>query len=712
MSFVQTHLHSNFSIFDGISRIEDYINKAKEYNHSAICLTDHGNYSGTYEFQEYALKNGIKPILGCEIYCVDTLQRTDEKGKRIREKNNHIVLHVMNKDGWKNALRLNYLSNQDEEHFYYKPRNSFRELFEHSEGICLGTACLASPFSNLLKRGMEKEAEELFQEFLLHFPDRMYGEIQLNEIEEQKAYNEWIIYQSTKNGIPIIVAGDCHYVNPEDALTQQIAFKITREENEEANQDYTSKSNWYHKEEDYLDFNKRFGFNYDEDRLKSWIANSNFVNEKCDFISKPHYGISMPRQAFDEEKEIIELSKQGLAEHFNCNYNECPEEYKSRLSMELNLILKKGVMRYFLCLRDILKWCDENKIPRGVARGSAGGSLTCTCLGITKWSIDPIKYKLLFERFISEERMNDAIINYSEDEFEGEVVKNNNSSFEELKSLTVPHVKGEHKYRLARELYRANIAYNNGINVIDTIKSTKNISNAYVIPYILGLTKEVDLSKPLDIVSIKPGSGGLDIDSDIAGSGKDLVFKHLQEKYGKERVTYVGTYTEEGIKPAVKDLLRKEGVSFKESNDFCSSFNPDLEEWSDILKDLEKNNPTQYAFYLRHRAGLDFVPKIQHFIRGKGTHAGGCMIFEKPVYEWTPVNRVKDDIATAYTESGNSPILDENGYIKLDILGLNTCDLINDTVNSIDEELVEIEDDDGIKKIVPISYIPKELLEE
>ena len=156
--------------------------------------------------------------------------------------------------------------------------------------------------------------------------------------------------------------------------------------------------------------------------------------------------------------------------------------------------------------------------------------------------------------------------------------------------------------------------------------------------------------------------------------------------------------------------MRKEGVPFKESNDFCSAFNSELEIWEDIIEDLKTKNPVQYGVYLKYKSSLDFVPKIQHFIRGKGTHAGGCMIFEKPVYEWTPVNRVKDDIATAYTESGSSPMLDDNGFIKLDLLGLNTCDLIDKTIKSIEEELVEIEEN-GIKKIVPISYIPKELLE-
>ena len=712
-NYVNLHNHSIYSALDAVCTPEQLIDKAVEYGHKAIAITEHGNFNSIPRFQKYALEKGIKPILGMEGYIVETLQRFDEKGKRVRDKNNHVILHAMNEIGWKNLMKLNYLSNSDEEHFYYKPRNSFKELFEHNEGIMLGTACLASVFANYLKKGEIDKAEKMFQEFILHFPDRMYAEVQINEVSyedlDQKKYNEWLIFQATKNGIPIVLSGDTHYVNKDDWNIQAMAFQISRDGVGEETQ-HVCKSIYYKGIEDYLELNKKLGFNYSEEQIREWCNNAVLIADKCNYLTKPHYGISMPRQAFDEEKELVDLAKQGLAEHFNTSYENCPEEYKDRLKMELNLIIKKGAMRYFLCLRDILKWCDENNIPRGVARGSAGGSLTCTCLGITKWSIDPIKYNLLFERFISEERMNDAIINYSEDEFDGSVVRNNNSSFEELKNITLPKVKEEHKYRLARELYRANIAYNNGINVIDTIKETKNISNAYVIPYILGITKTVDLTKPIDIVSIKPGSGGLDIDSDIAGLGKDLVIKHLQEKYGKERVVYVGTYTEEGIKPAVKDLLRKEGVSFKESNDFCMAFNPELENWEDILNDLKEKNPIQYGFYLNHKVFLDFVPKLQHFIRGKGTHAGGCMIFEKPVYEWTPVNRVKDDIATAYTESGSAPVLDEYGLIKLDILGLNTCDLIDKTVESIEEELVEIEDDDKIIKIVPISYIPKELL--
>src|SRR5574344_1204760 len=149
--FIQTHMHSNFSIGDAINSPEQLIDKAVEKGHEAACLTDHGSLGGLLRFQKYALEKGVKPILGVEGYVVDALKKEDSKGKRIREKNNHIILHAMNRDGWKNLLYLNYLSCSDDEHFYYKPRFSFKELFEHSSGLCVGTACIASPFANLLK---------------------------------------------------------------------------------------------------------------------------------------------------------------------------------------------------------------------------------------------------------------------------------------------------------------------------------------------------------------------------------------------------------------------------------------------------------------------------------------------------------------------------------------------------------------------------------
>lgn len=373
-NYVNLHNHSIYSALDAVCTPEQLIDKAVEYGHKAIAITEHGNFNSIPRFQMYAISKGIKPILGMEGYVVETLQKFDEKGKRVREKNNHIILHAMNETGWRNLMKLNYLSNSDEEHFYYKPRNSFKELFEHSEGIMLGTACLASPFANLLKRGEEQKAEELFQEFLIHFGDHMYAEVQFNECKyeelSQKKYNDWIIYQATKNGIPIVLSGDTHYVNKDDWSIQQMAFQISRDGIGEETQQ-VCKSIYYKKINDYLYLNKSLGFNYDENKIIEWCDNSVKIADKCDYIYKPSTVSSLPRMAFDEEEEIKKLGIEGLEKHFGKSIDECPKEYVDRLKMETSIIIKKGVMRYFLCLKDILSWCDEQKIPRGLGRGSA-----------------------------------------------------------------------------------------------------------------------------------------------------------------------------------------------------------------------------------------------------------------------------------------------------------------------------------------------------
>ena len=374
-NYVNLHNHSIYSALDAVCTPEQLIDKAVEYGHKAIAITEHGNFNSIPRFQKYALEKGIKPILGMEGYIVETLQRFDEKGKRVRDKNNHVVLHAMNEIGWKNLMKLNYLSNSDEEHFYYKPRNSFKELFEHSEGIMLGTACLASVFANYLKRDEIEKAEKMFQEFILHFPDRMYAEVQINEVSyealDQKKYNEWLIFQATKNGIPIVLSGDTHYVNKDDWNIQAMAFQISRDGVGEETQ-HVCKSIYYKGVEDYLELNKKLGFNYSEEQIREWCNNTVLVADKCNYIYKPSTVSSLPRMAFDEEEEIKKLGAEGLIKHFGASsLEECPKEYVERLKMETSIIIKKGMMRYFLCLKDILDWCDAQKIPRGKGRGSA-----------------------------------------------------------------------------------------------------------------------------------------------------------------------------------------------------------------------------------------------------------------------------------------------------------------------------------------------------
>lgn len=414
--FVHTHIHTNYSIYDAVNTPEQMVEQAKKHGHEACAITDHGAMGGLYSFQTACLKEGIKPLLGMEGYVVDNLVDTDQRGKRVRLKNNHIILIAKNKEGYNNLLKLNYLSNLDDDHFYYKPRFSFSELFENKKGLIVSSACLASAFSNLLKLDREEEAEKLFSRFCSEFGEDFYAELQLNEIAEQKDYNKWLIAQATHYGVPLTIAGDCHYATPDGTKTQEMAFRIRKDDENEVGQSFACRSLYYQGIDDFKMFNQKWGFGYTDSQIESWCGNTYDLSKKVDFIIPERKKMRLPRQAFDEDMLLVEKSKKGLCEYFEVdNYNDCPKEYQDRLNFELQLMIRKGISRYFLVLMDILKYCDENDISHGIARGSAGGSLVAMTLGVTGKIMDPIKNGLLFERFVSNERLVDCMIDYSKE---------------------------------------------------------------------------------------------------------------------------------------------------------------------------------------------------------------------------------------------------------------------------------------------------------
>lgn len=280
-------------------------------------------------------------------------------------------------------------------------------------------------------------------------------------------------------------------------------------------------------------------------------------------------------------------------------------------------------------------------------------------------------------------------------------------NFEELKKLCDEKIKNFPQYE---KLYRAEmskikIAYENKIDVYSDLQSNKEkISHRYVVPFLLELTNEV-IELPLELKQAKKGSGGgLDIDTDFSSSGKEKIRAYLKEKYGDDRVISVGTYSSLGLASATKDILRREGVDFKQSNEFCSNFDSDLT-FEENIESIKTNNKSAYEFYIKYKTALDFVPKILKKIRSVGTHAGGILILPSPVYEHIPVERVQGELVSAFVESGASTQLDEIGYVKYDILAITVLDVIDNTIDMIDEKMFLIEDDDGITKIVPQSYL-------
>lgn len=284
-------------------------------------------------------------------------------------------------------------------------------------------------------------------------------------------------------------------------------------------------------------------------------------------------------------------------------------------------------------------------------------------------------------------------------------------TYEELKTKVLDWLQSNEQYkkRAFQELSRAKIAYDDGINIVDEIISLKekeNLADGYLLPAILGCyeIKPVDELAPIELKQTKNGSGGgLDVDSDISTIGKPLLKAHLEEKYGKDRVLSVGTYTTIGLAPAIKDILRKQGVDFKTSNAFTKELDNDLS-FEENMENYKVNFPELYGTYLKYKVWLDIVPKFCNAQRGKGQHAGGIVILPKPVYELTPVIRTKDGLATAFTESSSSMQLDDLGIIKYDMLAISQLDIIDNALN-LTEDYYEIIDDDGIKKIVGKGYL-------
>ncbi len=422
MSFTHLHLHTQFSNLDGIPTSEQYAEKAKKNGHNAIAITDHGKMSGVYEHQEACDKYGLKPIFGTEAYVCEELVTKDNKGKRNRGNNYHLLLIAKNETGYKNLLKLNYISNADDQHFYYVPRLLLSEVLEHKEGLICTTGCMQSPINKNLRDGKIDKAKEIFILLAKEFKENFLAEIQLNEFTKQKSEdglqefcNSFIIEWAKEFNVPIVVTGDVHYLEEGENKVQNISIAI-RNKQTISNLNFTieSSSLFYHTEEDYFRFNKDFGYNYNNKDLVEWCSNTGEISKLCNYRIPERDRMFIPSITNDDASELIRLSKEGLRKLFNKEeFKEIPDNYKQRLNKELEVLLRKGFASYLLVLQDILNFVDENGYLRGVGRGSAAGSLVCYALGITL--IDPIEYGLIFERFLSDSRSVDSYINFFND---------------------------------------------------------------------------------------------------------------------------------------------------------------------------------------------------------------------------------------------------------------------------------------------------------
>jgi len=261
--------------------------------------------------------------------------------------------------------------------------------------------------------------------------------------------------------------------------------------------------------------------------------------------------------------------------------------------------------------------------------------------------------------------------------------------------------------RYKEEIRIAKRFYDNGRNLYDELSANKErLDERYTIPYLCGFTSSV-LDLPPEFIQVKDIVGSPDYDADMSPSGKEAVKKYLIEKYGADRCIPVGAFSTFGPASAAKDLLRVYSVDFKKSNDFTIALDSSLS-WEENLEMLKASNEKQYKFYLANREALDKVPFFVDKIRQTSVHAGGLAIVDAPIYKRCPVDRVGDQIVTAFPESGSEATLDEIGVIKLDNLSVSILDVIKSAIEMVNEKMFLIVEN-GITKIVPQSYIDKEI---
>ncbi len=392
MGFVHLHCHTQYSLLDGAIRVSDLVEKTKSFEQEAAAITDHGVLYGAIDFYDKATKAGIKPIIGCEVYVAPGDMHSREQTAGM-PKNYHLVLLAQDDPGYRNLIKL--VSRAHVEGFYYKPRVDRKALSELSGGLIALSACLQGEIPYWLLRGNEERTHDALEFYRKTFDGRFYLEIQSNGLDDQNIVNPLLVDLGRKNGIPIVATNDCHYLSKGDAKAHEALLCI---------QTQTT-----------VHDKNRMSFETDELYLKSpqdmkeqfaWIPEA--LDATAEVAGRCNLELTrgvyyFPVYPVDKGKTLEDTIEEKAWAGLKARMGEdISPEYAERLEDELKVIKSMGFPGYFLIVADYIQYAKANDIPVGPGRGSAAGSLVAYGLGIT--DIDPIRWNLLFERFLNPER--------------------------------------------------------------------------------------------------------------------------------------------------------------------------------------------------------------------------------------------------------------------------------------------------------------------
>lgn len=646
--FVHLHVHSQYSLLDGIAGIHDLVDKAIADGMPGLALTDHGNMFGIKEFTNYVKKlnadrepdRKFKPIIGCEMY-VARGSMLDRKPKGDGKEYYHLVVLAKNLTGYRNLIKL--VSKAYTEGMYYKPRTDHSELERHSEGLIVCSACLGGEIPQLVLSGRLKEAEEAVLWFKGIFGDDYYLELQRHETFKENAntdtypgqvtVNAFLMEMSRKHGIKVVCTNDVHFTREEDAEAHdRMICMSTNKKFQEPRMHYT-KQEWLKSPEEML---KVFA------DVPEALSNTLEILDKVEFYSIDHEPImptfDIPVEFGTEEEYRRRFSEEDLFNEFTRDENgnvvmseedarkkvdrlggvdrlyrlkleadylsklcmdgarerygeDMSEEVRERLKFELHIMKTMGFPGYFLIVQDFINYSRRNlDVSVGPGRGSAAGSAAAYCLGITQ--IDPLKYDLLFERFLNPDR------------------------------ISLP-----------------------------------------------------------------------DIDVDFDDDGRARVLNYVTEKYGAEKVAHIITYQTMATKSVLKDMARIMDLSVSEGNRLAKLVPEHLPEvngkepkinitnllkyYPDFAK--ERENPDE-----RVREVVKYGEQLEGNVRGTGIHACGVIICRDDITDWVPVSIATDaDGSKVNATMYEGSVIEDTGLIKMDFLGLKTLSIIKEAVENI-----------------------------
>ena len=393
MEFTHLHVHTEYSLLDGSSKIKEITSRAKELGMKSLAITDHGVMYGVIDFYKAAKEVGIKPILGCEVY-VAPGSRFDKQPGESESRYYHLVLLAENNTGYKNLMKI--VSRGFTDGFYYKPRVDYEVLEQFHEGIIALSACLAGEVQRYLARGMYEAGCEAAKRYEGIFgKGNFFLELQDHGIPEQKYVNPQLIRMSQELGIDLVCTNDVHYTYAQDADAHDILLCIQtgKKVTDENRMRYDGGQYYLKSPEEMAEL-----FPYAPQALENTCKIAERCNVEIEFgVTKvPHFEVP---QGFDSWTYLNHLCNEGMKRR----YPDADEEKKKRLEYELSVIHKMGYVDYFLIVWDYINYAKTHGIAVGPGRGSAAGSIVSYCLGIT--DIDPIKYSLIFERFLNPERV-------------------------------------------------------------------------------------------------------------------------------------------------------------------------------------------------------------------------------------------------------------------------------------------------------------------